>query len=39
MHAMTETTITAEELQAAEYFHGHKCPAMPQGLRAGHVAM
>ncbi|AEJ41858.1 tungsten formylmethanofuran dehydrogenase, subunit E, putative [Sulfobacillus acidophilus TPY] len=34
-----ETRIDAEELAAAQYFHGHKCPAMPQGLRAGHLAM
>ena len=33
------TEITANELTAAQYFHGHKCPAMPQGLRAGHLAM
>ncbi len=33
------TEITADELVAAQYFHGHKCPAMPQGLRAGHLAM
>ncbi len=34
-----ETAITPEELLGAQYFHGHKCPAMPQGLRAGHLAM
>jgi formylmethanofuran dehydrogenase subunit E len=34
-----ETRIGADELAAAQYFHGHKCPAMPQGLRAGHLAM
>ncbi len=33
------TAITDEELKNAQYFHGHKCPAMPQGLRAGHLAM
>lgn len=33
------TAITEEELVGAQYFHGHKCPAMPQGLRAGHLAM
>ncbi|PWI52498.1 FmdE family protein [Sulfoacidibacillus thermotolerans] len=33
------TKITDEELKGAQYFHGHKCPAMPQGLRAGHLAM
>ena len=32
-------TISPEELAAAQAFHGHKCPAMPQGLRAGKVAM
>ena len=31
-------TFTPEELRAAQYCHGHKCPAMPQGLRAGHLA-
>ncbi|MCY0886461.1 MAG: FmdE family protein [Firmicutes bacterium] len=35
----SETAVTPEELHAAQYFHGHKCPAMPQGLRAGHLAM
>ncbi len=39
MNTFTETAITPEELRAAQYFHGHKCPAMPQGLRAGHLAM
>ncbi len=34
-----ETKITPEELLDGQYFHGHKCPAMPQGLRAGHLAM
>lgn len=34
-----ETRISPEELEAAQYFHGHTCPAMPQGLRAGHLAM
>lgn len=34
-----ETVISAQELKDAQYFHGHKCPAMPQGLRAGHLAM
>ena len=34
-----ETEITEDELRAAQYFHGHKCPAMPQGLRAAHLAM
>lgn len=34
-----ETKVTQEELLGAQYFHGHKCPAMPQGLRAGHLAM
>lgn len=33
------TPVTDEELRQAQYFHGHKCPAMPQGLRAGHLAM
>ncbi len=33
------TNITDEELKIAQDFHGHKCPAMPQGLRAGHLAM
>ncbi len=33
------TQITDEELKSAQDFHGHKCPAMPQGLRAGHLAM
>lgn len=36
---MLLTQITEEELKGAQYFHGHKCPAMPQGLRAGHLAM
>lgn len=31
--------ISADELMNAQFFHGHKCPAMPQGLRAGHLAM
>ncbi len=39
MHTINETPIPTQELKAAEYFHGHRCPAMPQGLRAGHVAM
>lgn len=34
-----ESKITPEELLGGQYFHGHKCPAMPQGLRAGHLAM
>ncbi|RIV23236.1 formylmethanofuran dehydrogenase [Alicyclobacillaceae bacterium I2511] len=34
-----ETKVTDEELKGAQFFHGHKCPAMPQGLRAGHLAM
>ncbi len=34
-----ETKITEEEVRAAQYFHGHKCPAMPQRLRAAHLAM
>ncbi|CAA7601526.1 Formylmethanofuran dehydrogenase, subunit E domain protein [Acididesulfobacillus acetoxydans] len=34
-----ETPITDEELKGAQFFHGHICPAMPQGLRAGHLAM
>jgi formylmethanofuran dehydrogenase subunit E len=34
-----ETVISPEELKAAQYFHGHQCPSMPQGLRAGHLAM
>lgn len=34
-----ETSISEAELRAAQYFHGHKCPAMPQGLRAAHLAM
>ncbi len=33
------THISEEELKTAQEFHGHKCPAMPQGLRAGHLAM
>jgi len=39
MKPFEETIITAEELVSAQAFHGHKCPAMPQGLRAGHLAM
>jgi formylmethanofuran dehydrogenase subunit E len=39
VHTINETPIPTQELKAAEYFHGHRCPAMPQGLRAGHVAM
>ena len=38
-HLERETPIHEEELHGAQFFHGHKCPAMPQGLRAGHVAM
>ncbi|KPV43863.1 FmdE family protein [Alicyclobacillus ferrooxydans] len=34
-----ETHVSEEELKAAQYFHGHKCPAVPQGLRAAHLAM
>lgn len=34
-----ETRITDEELRFGQHFHGHKCPAMPQGLRAAHLAM
>jgi formylmethanofuran dehydrogenase subunit E len=33
------TAVTDEELAQAQAFHGHRCPAMPQGLRAGHLAM
>ncbi len=39
MASLVETVITEEELKAAQAFHGHNCPAMPQGLRAGHIAM
>ncbi|MCY0880935.1 MAG: FmdE family protein [Firmicutes bacterium] len=39
MSLSQETFITPNELEAAQYFHGHKCPAMPQGLRAAHAAM
>ncbi|WP_339060015.1 FmdE family protein [Tepidibacillus marianensis] len=28
-----------EYLEAGQKFHGHKCPAMPMGLRVGAVAM
>ncbi len=28
-----------EFLEAGLTLHGHKCPAMPQGLRAGAIAM
>ncbi len=28
-----------EYFDTAMKFHGHKCPAMPLGLRAGHAAM
>ena len=31
--------VTEELLNQAIYFHGHKCPAMPLGLRAGLKAM
>ncbi len=33
------TAISEDELKTAQEFHGHKCPAMPQGLRAGHLAL
>lgn len=39
IHIDNESKISGEELLGAQYFHGHKCPAMPQGLRAGHLAM
>lgn len=39
MNSNQLTKITDDELAGAQFFHGHKCPAMPQGLRAGHLAM
>ena len=39
MEIARETRISEEELRGAQYFHGHKCPAMPQGLRAAHLAL
>jgi len=39
IHLSQPTVVSTEELQAAQGFHGHRCPAMPQGLRAGHLAM
>lgn len=31
--------IDRDLLEAGQKFHGHKCPAMPMGLRAGEAAL
>lgn len=34
-----QAEVNRQVLKAAQEFHGHKCPAMPQGLRAGQLAL
>ncbi len=34
-----QAEIDLQTLTMAQEFHGHKCPAMPQGLRAGRLAL